>query len=202
MFQYTSTPKDELEERSLPEEEDNPYQLIYQYSGEEEEEDAFYQYTNDEVMEDAPFSYVQGATQGGPAPIVYSLAQSKVVVYRPNELTTSAPEPTTQSTTTTTTTTLPPTTARPFFYQAPTTQPPPPPLPQTRPPPKRHNPQRQVLFNKRRDGGGVSRPFEYLSRLSSFLSDRVFTGRSGPGRPRPERPQLITRRTGGSSRRR
>ena len=67
IFQYTSTPKDELEERSLPEEEENPYQLIYQYSGEEEEEDAFYQYTNDEVEEDAPFSYVQGATQGGPA---------------------------------------------------------------------------------------------------------------------------------------
>ena len=185
-----------LQQRSLPEEkeednnhdfDDNPYQLIYQYS-DEPQEDA-----------DTPFPYVQGATQGGPAPIVYSVAQSKVVVYRPNEATTT-PEPSTTISTTTSPSspTYSPTTARPFFYQAPEVLPQPPP-----PPPSiRRNPQRQVIFNKRREGsGGVSRPFEYLSRLSSFLSDRVFTGRPTKARPRPDRPKLITRRISSSARR-
>lgn len=174
-----------LQERSLPEVDDNPYQLIYQTAPQHGYSDS----------DEPPFPYEEGATQGGPAPIVYSLAQSKVVVYRPNELTTTTPEPTTTSTTTTTTSPLPTsstTTARPFFYQAPETQPPVPALS------RRPNPTRQVLFNKRREGGGgVSRPFEYLSRLSSFLSGRVLPGRGVRPRPRPERPQLITRRTGG-----
>ena len=177
-----------LQERSLPEVDDNPYQLIYQTVP---QQDISKEQTDDET----PFVYEQGTSQGGPAPIVYSLAQSKVVVYRPNELTTTTPEPTTTSTTTTTTSPLPTsstTTARPFFYQAPETQPPVPALS------RRPNPTRQVLFNKRREGGGgVSRPFEYLSRLSSFLSGRVLPGRGVRPRPRPERPQLITRRTGG-----
>ena len=185
MFQYVAS-TEKLQERSLPEAEDNPYQLIYQTAPQQGYSDS----------DEPPFPYEQGATQGGPAPIVYSLAQSKVVVYRPNELTTTTPEPTTTSTTTITTgppLTSPTTTARPFFYQAPETQPPAPAQP------RRPNPTRQVLFNKRREGGGgVSRPFEYLSRLSSFLSGRVLPGRGVRPRPRPERPQLITRRTGGS----
>ena len=181
-----------LQERSLPESDDNPYQLIYQTAPQQG-------YSDQTSVDEPPFPYEQGVSQGGPAPIVYSLAQSKVVVYRPNELTTTTPEPTTTSTTTTTTSPLPTlstTTARPFFYQAPETQPPVPALS------RRPNPTRQVLFNKRREGGGgVSRPFEYLSRLSSFLSGRVLPGRGVRPRPRPERPQLITRRTGGSGRR-
>ena len=77
-----------LQERSLPESEDNPYQLIYQTVPQQD-------ISNEQTDDETPFVYEQGASQGGPAPIVYSLAQSKVVVYRPNELTTTTPEPTT-----------------------------------------------------------------------------------------------------------
>jgi hypothetical protein len=66
---------------------------------------------------------------------------------------------------------------------------------------------RPLLYNKRRpsDGGEaglsqVSRPFEYISKLSSFLSDRVFSSgdsnrRLGSNRAdSTARPQLIRRR--------
>lgn len=192
MFQYVSSTETMQAERTLLEdgEDDNPYQLIYQTGPMEHS-------PQPQEDEKTPFAYVQGATQGGPAPIVYTVARPKVAVYRPNDATTTTELTTTRATSTSPAPpTLPPTTARPFYYQAPETQPPP-------PPPQRPNPRRQVIFNKRREGGegGVSRPFEYLSRLSSFLSGRVFTGRPTNKRPRPDRPKLITRRTDVASRR-
>ena len=63
-----------LQERSLPESEDNPYQLIYQTVPQQD-------ISNEQTDDETPFVYEQGASPGGPAPIVYSLAQSKVVVY-------------------------------------------------------------------------------------------------------------------------
>ena len=184
MFQYVSSTEAMLQERSLLQT-DNPYQLVYQSS-----------YSDTEP----PFPIVQAPAPTNPTPIIYSLAQSKVKVYRPNEI------PTTTTSTTTTSIpdlTLPtpalpstiPTTARPFYYQTPDPLPPPPPS-------HHHNPHRPVLFNQRQEGGGskVSRPFQYLSRLSSFLTDRIFTGRTKKRLlPRQERPQLVTRRTEGSS---
>lgn len=135
-----------------------------------------------------PFSYIS-SSEDQTKPIIYSVAQSKVAVYKPNKQT-----PTTTTTTTTTSTTTTSTTIRPFHYK----------LPPSQQPQRRKNDiqqkqrQRPLVFNKRphHGSGSVSRPFEYLSRLSQFLSDRVFTGRTKvhktPGSK--ARPTLVTRR--------
>ena len=187
-----------LQERALPE-------LIEENNQEKSASDQGQVQSSPET----PFPYVKGPTDGGPTPIIYSVAQSKVAVYRPNELTTttepptssSAPKPVSSST------------AKPFHYQAPLTNPPiyspsqefnqfpahsqsqshfgkQPPLIRKRP----------LIYNKRRPEGPaqVSRPFEYLSRLSHFLSDRVFTGRTKLRKKSSEFPVLITRRLEGS----
>ena len=61
------------------------------------------------------------------------------------------------------------------------------------------------IFNKRptSGSGSVSRPFEYLSRLSQFLSDRVFTGRTKVRKNHTKNPRLalITRRQSDSGQR-
>jgi hypothetical protein len=97
-------------------------------------------------------------------------------------------------------------------------RPPPPQQQQQKPPPQPNNSNRPLLFAKRRpeSGGGddasggaqVSRPFEYLSKLSTFLSDRVFSAAgdaqrrlSSANRAATPRPQLITRRVPISTRR-
>lgn len=158
---------------------------------------------------ETPFPYVKGPTDGGPAPIIYSVAQSKVAVYRPNELTTT-PEPPTSSSPSEPVSSS---TAKPFHYQAPLTNPPiyPPSQeynqypPQSQTPPHfgKHPPvirKRPLIYAKRRPEGPaqVSRPFEYLSRLSHFLSDRVFTGRTKLRKKSGEYPTLVTRRLEGS----
>ena len=139
-----------------------------------------------------PFSYVS-SPEDQPAPIIYSVAQSKVAVYKPNKQT-----PTTTTTTTTTRTTRPTTTTtsttiRPFHYKLPPSQ-----EPKQRNNIKEKQHKRPLVFNKRphQGSGSVSRPFEYLSRLSQFLSDRVFTGRTKVHRNPADnpRPTLITRR--------
>ena len=166
---------------------------------------------DDELFDDpeaAPFPFVTSASSG-PAPVIYSVAQSKVVVYKPEKTTTTTTTTTTATTTISETTT---TTARPFHYQLPPSpESPPAVVPggqeglqvqggQARVGAKK--PPRPLLFTKRRpDQTRVSKPFEYLSKLSQFLSDRVRTGRprAGVGTRRfaqnRGRGQLITRRT-------
>ena len=166
---------------------------------------------DDELFDDpeaAPFPFVTSASSG-PAPVIYSVAQSKVVVYKPEKTTTTTTTTTTATTTISETTT---TTARPFHYQLPPSpESPPAVVPggqeglqvqggQARVGAKK--PPRPLLFTKRRpDQIRVSKPFEYLSKLSQFLSDRVRTGRprAGVGTRRfaqnRGRGQLITRRT-------
>lgn len=194
--QYVSTTEPMLQERALP-------KLTDENNQEPSPADQGQVHSSPET----PFPYVKGPTDGGPAPIIYSVAQSKVAVYRPNELTTttepptssSAPEPVSSST------------AKPFHYQAPLTNPPiyspgqefnqfpahsqshfgkHPPVVRKRP----------LIYAKRRPEGPaqVSRPFDYLSRLSHFLSDRVFTGRTKLRKKSGEFPALITRRLEGS----
>ena len=100
------------------------------------------------------------------------------MVYKPEKTTSTTTTSTTTSTTAVPTTTTATTTIKPFHYQLPSTPEAPPSLPHPastkRLPPK----QRPLLYAKRRPGesGTVSKPFEYLSRLSQYLSDRVFTG--------------------------
>ena len=159
---------------------------------------------DDELFDDpeaAPFPFVTSASSG-PAPVIYSVAQSKVVVYKPEKTTTTTTATTTISETTTTT-------ARPFHYQLPPSPESPPAVipggPQVQGGQARvgaKKPPRPLLFTKRRpDQTRVSKPFEYLSKLSQFLSDRVRTGRprAGVGTRRfaqnRGRGQLITRRT-------
>ena len=157
---------------------------------------------------ETPFPYVKGPTEGGPAPIIYSVAQSKVAVYKPNELTTTTETPTTSSSPEPVSSS----TAKPFHFQAPLTNPP---LysqsqeqkrylpPQNVKPHGNHHTvhrKRPLIYAKRRPQGQaqVSRPFEYLSRLSNFFSDRVFTGRTKLRKNSGEYPQLVTRRLDGS----
>ena len=123
----------------------------------------------------APFPFVTSASSG-PAPVIYSVAQSKVVVYKP-EKTTSTTTTTTTSTTTQTASASTTTTVKPFHYQLPSTEP----VVQNVPTLPRNNiKKRPILYTKRRPGGktSVSKPFEYLSRLSQFFSDRVRAGRT------------------------
>ena len=154
-------------------------------------------------LQSAPFPFVTSASSG-PAPVIYSVQQSKVRVYKP-ESTTTTTTTVRPSTTTTTSTTV-----RPYEYQLPpsTEQPP------AQPPAQSHDQfhdqprdqphQRPLVFSKRRPGPGearVSKPFEYLSRLSNFLSDRVFTGPQRRQRTEPQRQRrpLVRHRTQQSS---
>ena len=149
-------------------------------------------------LQSAPFPFVTSASSG-PAPVIYSVQQSKVRVYKP-ESTTTTVRPSTTTTTTTSTT------VRPYEYQLPpsTEQPPPQSHDQShdrshdRPRDQPH--QRPLVFSKRRPGPGearVSKPFEYLSRLSNFLSDRVFTGPQRRQRTESQRQRrpLVRHRT-------
>ena len=194
VFQYVSSTPAVFQERTL--------------SGVGEEEDDL---PDDEDngrlpddLQSAPFPFVTSASSG-PAPVIYSVQQSKVRVYKP-ESTTSTTTTARPSTTTTSTTTTS-TTVRPYEYQLPPSseaprqrppvQPPVPVQPQVR---RDQQQQRPLVFSKRRPGPGegrVSKPFEYLSRLSNFLSDRVFTGpgrrQGGPDTRR--RPPLVRHRT-------
>ena len=155
-------------------------------------------------LQSAPFPFVTSASSG-PAPVIYSVQQSKVRVYKPESTTTTTTTTARPSTTTSTTTTS--TTVRPYEYQLPPSTEAPQPRPPVQPQVRRDQPQlpqqRPLVFSKRRPGPGegrVSKPFEYLSRLSNFLSDRVFTGpgrrQAGPGTRR--RPALVRHRTQGS----
>ena len=155
--------------------------------------------SDDNIIDDpfsAPFPYVTSSSSG-PAPVIYTAAQSKVAVYKPSKTTTTTTTTTTAAPTTTLATT---TTVRPYQYQIPTSEtaapaPQPPPAP---PAPAGGQRKRPLLYTKRRQGGAqVSRPFEYLSRLSQFLSNKI---KSRPGQynnssrsSRPP-PQLQTRR--------
>ena len=164
VFQYSTTAAPVFQERSLS----------------QPEEDS------------VPFSYVSN-TQEKPASIIYSVAQSKVAVYKPNKQTTSTTTTTTPTTTTSSATTTASTTIRPFHYKLPPSE-----EPQNREVIIKKQHKRPLVFNKRppNGSGSVSRPFEYLSRLSQFLSDRVFTGRTETRKDfasRP-RPSLIMRR--------
>jgi len=193
--QYVSTTEPMLQERALPtlqtNNQDESYDQLQVQSGPE-----------------TPFPYVKGPTEGGPAPIIYSVAQSKVAVYKPNELTTTTETPTTSSSPEPVSSS----TAKPFHFQAPLTNPP---LysqsqeqkrylpPQNVKPHGNHHTvhrKRPLIYAKRRPQGQaqVSRPFEYLSRLSNFFSDRVFTGRTKLRKNSGEYPQLVTRRLDGS----
>jgi len=192
--QYVSTTEPMLQERALPElTGDNTHNVI----------------SADQVLSspETPFPYVKGPTNGGPAPIIYSVAQSKVAVYRPNELTTSTVPPISSSSTQPVSSS----TARPFHYQTPLTSTP---VYQTGPESNEYYSQshfgkhqqhpklvrkRPLIYAKRRPEGPtqVSRPFEYLSRLSHFLSDRVFTGRTKLRKKSGEFPALVTRRLEG-----
>ena len=166
----------------------------------EEEDDLPGDEDNDRLPDDlqsAPFAFVTSASSG-PAPVIYSVQQSKVRVYKPESTTTTTT--TVRPSTTPRPTTSTSTTVRPYEYQLPpSTQPPQ--RPQVQPQVRRDQPQqRPLVFSKRRPGPGegrVSKPFEYLSRLSNFLSDRVFTGPSqrqgGPEQRR--RPALVRHRT-------
>jgi len=190
--QYVSTTEPMLQERALPK------------LSPEIDEDTFLGQSQVQSSPETPFPYVKGPTEGGPAPIIYSVAQSKVAVYRPNELTTTTEPPVTASPTSSST-------AKPFHYQAPLTNPPLyppnselnyPSKPQIPPHFGNHAPvirKRPLIYAKRRPEGPsqVSRPFEYLSRLSHFLSDRVFTGRTKLRKKSGDQPTLVTRRLEG-----
>ena len=192
VFQYVSTTEPMLQERALPK------------LSPEIDEDTFLGQSQVQSSPETPFPYVKGPTEGGPAPIIYSVAQSKVAVYRPNELTTTTEPPVTASPTSSST-------AKPFHYQAPLTNPPLyppnselnyPSKPQIPPHFGNHAPvirKRPLIYAKRRPEGPsqVSRPFEYLSRLSHFLSDRVFTGRTKLRKKSGDQPTLVTRRLEG-----
>ena len=166
LFQYSSTAAPLFQERSLSQPED----------------------------QSVPFSYVSN-TQEKPATIIYSVAQSKVAVYKPNKQTpsTTTTTSTTTSRTTTTATTTASTTIRPFHYKLPPSE-----EPQNREVINKKQQKRPLVFNKRpaNGSGSVSRPFEYLSRLSQFLSDRVFTGRTEMRKDVAKRPRppLLMRR--------
>ena len=160
----------------------------------EEEDDLSDDEDNDRLPDDlqsAPFAFVTSASSG-PAPVIYSVQQSKVRVYKPESTTTTTT--TVRPTTTPRPSTTTSTTVRPYEYQLPPSTHPSHQRPQVQP----H--QRPLVFSKRRPGPGegrVSKPFEYLSRLSNFLSDRVFTGpgrrQGGPDLRR--RPALVRHRT-------
>ena len=145
-------------------------------------------------LQSAPFPFVTSASSG-PAPVIYSVQQSKVRVYKPESTTTTTTTTTVRPSTSSTTTS---TSVRPYEYQLPPSTEAPPVQPEVR----RHQrpQQRPLVFTKRRPGPGeprVSKPFEYLSRLSNFLSDRVFTG-PGRGQAAAERRQrrpLVRHRT-------
>ncbi len=116
------------------------------------------------------------------------MAGGNVAVYKP-EITTA----TTTTTTTSTTTPRPSTTtekpAIPFQYQTP--------IPGYDPPKPRQR--RPLVYAKRQQGGqpSISQPFEYISKLSSILSDRVFNvGSTRPpqGVSSPHRQQLKRQR--------
>jgi len=132
----------------------------------------------------SPFAFVaQDEDPGIEHQIVYSVAQSKVAVYSPQETTTTK-EPSTRIT-------MPLTTAKPFHYQKPKSEnyykdvkivQKPPNIPfhrkeaieRQRVAAKLNRP---LLYTKKKPdkevGPQVSKPFEYLTRLSSFLSDQV-----------------------------
>lgn len=172
-FQYAPLAEPVFQERSLSEEEENQIPSV-------------------------PFSYVS-SSQEGPAPIIYSIAQSKVAVYKPNIPTTTTTTSTTTRATSFASTTLA-TTIRPFHYKLPPTE-----EPQNKMNVIKKKYERPLVFNKRptSGSGSVSRPFEYLSRLSQFLSDRVFTGRTKvrKNHTKNPRPALITRRQSDSGQR-
>merc|ERR1712024_18641 len=113
------------------------------------------------------------------------MGQSKVAVYKPNKQTPTTTTITTTTTTTTATTTAS-TTIRPFHYKLPPSE-----EPQNREVIIRKQQKRPLVFNKRppNGSGSVRRPFEYLSRLSQFLSDRVFTGRTEMRKDFAKRPR-------------
>ena len=140
----------------------------------------------------APFPFVTSASSG-PAPVIYSVQQSKVRVYKPEITTTTKSTSTARPSTTTSAQATPGgTPVRPYEYQlaASSTE-----LP--RRPPARPQ-QRPLVYNKRRPGPGeerLSKPFEYLSRLSQFLGERVFTGRQETRDTRRRRPPLVRHRT-------
>jgi len=190
--QYVSTTEPMIQERTLP-------QL-----SPENDQDTFLDQSQVQSSPETPFPYVKGPTDGGPAPIIYSVAQSKVAVYRPNEVTTTTEPPVRSSPTEP----ISSSTARPFHYQAPLTNPPlyseqnQPSKPKIPPHFGKHASvirKRPLIYAKRRPEGPsqVSRPFEYLSRLSHFLSDRVFTGRTKLRKKSGEHPTLVTRRLEG-----
>ena len=189
VFQYVSSTPAVFQERTL--------------SGVGEEEDDLHDddEDNDHLPDDlqsAPFPFVTSASSG-PAPVIYSVQQSKVRVYKPESTTSTTTTTARPSTTTSTTTTS--TTVRPYEYQLPPSTDAPQPRPPVQPQVRRDQPhQRPLVFSKRRPGPGegrVSKPFEYLSRLSNFLSDRVFTGpgRRQGGRDTRRRPDLVRHRT-------
>lgn len=195
--QYVSTTEPMLQERALPQQKQDSNQ------------DSSPDQANVQSSPETPFPYVKGPTESGPAPIIYSVAQSKVAVYRPNESTTTTEPPTSLSPSEP----ISSSTAKPFHYQAPLTNPPLypsnqeynqyPSQPQVAPNFGKHTPvsrKRPLIYAKRRPEGPaqVSRPFEYLSRLSHFLSDRVFTGRTKLRKKPGEYPTLVTRRLEGS----
>ena len=170
----------------------------------ENDQDTFLDQSQVQSSPETPFPYVKGPTDGGPAPIIYSVAQSKVAVYRPNEVTTTTEPPVRSSPTEP----INSSTARPFHYQAPLTNPPlyseqnQPSKPKIPPHFGKHASvirKRPLIYAKRRPEGPsqVSRPFEYLSRLSHFLSDRVFTGRTKLRKKSGDHPTLVTRRLEG-----
>ena len=129
--------------------------------------------SNSNLIDDpraAPFPFLTSASSSsGPAPVVYSVQQSKVRVYKPEKTTTTT---TTSTTTTAATTTTTASTVRPFHYQLPPqaapevrARPPPQPQPQLQPHPKR-----PLVFAKRRPGASeatVSRPFEVRTRAGN-----------------------------------
>ena len=134
---------------------------------------------DDNLVDDdisAPFPFVTSASSG-PAPVIYSVAQSKVVVYKPEKTTSTTKTPPTTSSTTQTTSASTTTTVKPFHYQLPSTEPV---VQNVQTIPRNNIKKRPILYAKRRPGGktSVSKPFEYLSRLSQFFSDRVLTGRT------------------------
>ena len=190
-FQYVSSTPAVFQERTL--------------AGVGEDEDDLHDDDEDngplpDDLQSAPFPFVTSASSG-PAPVIYSVQQSKVRVYKP-ESTTSTTTTTTARPSTTTSTTTTSTTVRPYEYQLPPSSEPPQPRPPVQPQVQSHQPQqRPLVFSKRRPGPGegrVSKPFEYLSRLSNFLSDRVFTGDTRRRQGAPDtrrRPALVRHRT-------
>jgi len=145
----------------------------------------------------APFDYIELESSEPQEPAVISSAGGNVKIYTPGpDTTTTTTTPTTSTTRSTTATPRTSTTtakpAVPFQYQAP--------VPGLVPVPGKRQRKRPLVYAKRgsQGAGGVSKPFEYINKLTSILSDGFNTEISvpTPNRRRVNRPrtQLITRR--------